>query len=1579
MPNQSLVWMVSQLVPDMPLYNDRFLVRIPPGVDEETMADAMDRVVAEQEALRIVVEVVNGEPRQRALPPSPGALQVIDAAPEPGEDGDAAAVRVANELADRPFDLAAGPLARFALIRAGERRFLTVCVHHLVCDAYGLSIIVKRAVEGGPGPETSFLDYVEWQQGRLEHGFGAELDYWGRTLAGVGPNLELPADRPRLLVPDFRGGHHLLSLDAELSERVAAAARTAGTTPFAVLLTAFYELLARVSGRRDLVVGTTMLSRPVRETHEVVGMFADMVPLRLLRDDPLTFAQALTRVREVVAGAFAHQDIPFANLVERLNLPRAANAPALFSILFNMPGLTFAVGDELLPLSYSTRGTQFDLIFNVLEQAGRFELDVQYSDVFEPETIARWSGWWESLLRQGLDRPDVPLRELDMLGSRVRLRLAQAGHRPEAETPAESLWEPVARHAAAAPGTPAFRGLTYGELFARVRRLAAALRARGVGPGTRVVTLLPGGADFVAAALAVWMRGATLVPLDPRHPSARTERAARAVDPSVAVDPGLFLELLGSVPDGAADPSPPAAPYAPEAAAAIMFTSGSTGTPKGVVLSYGALGGHAAQMARLWELGPADRVLQYASPAFDTSLEQILVALTAGAALVAREGNPWLPATAWRVIADECVTVANLPTALVHQMAEEEVPDGLHLRLFMPGGEALSSGMAERLRAALPDGCALWNMYGPTEGVVTALAHVLDGTARGPVVPIGRPLPGRRVALLDGDLRPVPPGGIGEICLGGPMLAQGYLDAPVPTGRGFVPDPDGPPGSRLYRTGDLGRWTFDWILEFRGRRDRQVKVSGVRVEPEEVEAALTSLDGVAEAAVTARRVEDQTLLHAYLVAEGPQPDGDRARRRATATVWEALSALLPPALMPATLTFLQALPTGPTGKIDHAALPAPPARSAAPARPVDEVATAMTRAMSETLGVPVGTNDDFFALGGTSLSAMRVLAAVRASTGCDLTLPDLYTARTPAALARLSRRTREAVPLATAPVAEPVPATSAQRRLWTLEKLAEDVALYTVPAIVEVARPLALAATAQAWDWLLRRHDVLRAAFKLTAEGLFLRPGTAGERPTLTDLSKVPEHEARARCEQIVAADMARPFDLESGPLARLRLVTLGEDRTLLVLTAHHTVCDGWSVRILVDELLAAEHAFRRGTQPVLPPPGPSFADVAAWAAARPADPDALTEWRAILEGVPLALDLPLDRPRSPKPGFRAAALPLTLDAELTARLDETARLLGVTAFTLILAAWQVTLAQWTGQDDFVVGVPYHGRDVPGVEHTVGMFVETLPVPARVHPGDTVSSLLRATFAQVIRCIVNADVTFEAIVGDVRGRAGLARDSLVQVLLAYQDEDNGAGAETDRRMLAVPTGSLDLDLILNLERDGPVIRGGVEYRAELFEAATIGRVTAHYLTVLGALAAEPHRLVRDLPPLPAAPSPLAETHGGETTEREERAVEDAVEQVVASVWREALDAPPDLELDLDADFFELGGDSFAATRVTLRLAELLDMFVPVRGVFANPTIAALADLLRRLEPERTELAAAALVEMVRAAGEEPAQLGGDQP
>ncbi len=1031
--SQQRLWFLDQLEPGEPTYNMPYTIWLDGPLDAEALQRAMDAMVARHAVLRTSIVALDGMPEQVVADVGAVPIERIEL-PESLDSDERArqAESIAADRQRRPFDLAAGPLIRAALIVAGpDRHLLSLVMHHAISDGASMEILIdelsaayRAETTGAPASLPPLLmeygDYAVWQQDRMR---GEELDrqlgYWREQLRGAPQVLTLPADRPRPARQSARGAAAAVSVDAETTRRLAAVAHSANATMFMVFLTGFVAVLSRYARQTDLVIGTQVAGRTHAELDPIIGMFTNTVPLRMsLAGDP-TFAGLLGRVRDTTVDALSHEGLPFEKLVEEFAPDRTLAYSPLIQVQFvygsltppapDLPGIT-SRSEALL-----TGTAKLDLTMYVDIPAGQDTTFVlEYStDLFDPPWADRFLRCMARLLEHAADDPDTAVADLPML-SAAELDALIIGRNRRA-LPAGDDGTDVRRllRASTSRVIDGDGALRMSDVCDRAARIARALADVGAGQETLVGLCVERGIGMLTALLGVWWAGGAYVPLDPGFPEARLASMARVAGLRIIISDSAHRDLARSVADGAEvicvdDPATTAAPpldpvpVPANALAYVIFTSGSTGQPKGVGVEHRALANLLASFRRAFTLSGDDRFVAVTTLSFDIAILELLLPGICGADLVIATADETREPDRLRSLIERTSATAMQATPQTWRLLVSAggVPAGLRLRLC--GGEALTADLADQLAAP---GVILWNLYGPTETTVWSAAGVVTGA--GEAAEIGPPIDHTRVYILDDRLMPVPVGVVGEVCLGGRGVARGYHDRPRLTARSFRPDPwSDEPGARIYRTGDLGRWREGAGLELIGRNDHQVKIRGFRIECGEIEAVLRAHRDVRQAAVVTATRAGEPALVAYIVPRR----GSAAARPGTDLLEELrphLRAALPDYMVPALVVALPALPLTLNAKVDRAALPAPqwgaPAPAADSVEPRNPVEATLARIWGDLLATqaPIGVHDNLFAAGAHSLMATRFVARVADTYGVSLPVHYVFAGPTIAELAEV--------------------------------------------------------------------------------------------------------------------------------------------------------------------------------------------------------------------------------------------------------------------------------------------------------------------------------------------------------------------------------------------------------------------------------------------------------------------------------------------------------------------------------------------------------------------------------------------------
>ncbi|AUX29428.1 MULTISPECIES: non-ribosomal peptide synthetase/type I polyketide synthase [Sorangium] len=1412
----------------------------------------------------------------------------LDVTREQGSDIDAW-LRQLN----RPFALSRPPLFRVGLLEVGEdRRILALVLHHLLVDGLSDVILLQEfallyrgaALTAAP---RQCHEHAAWEQEFLRsEASAAQLRYWEERLSGELPRLALCTDFPRPPVRRFEGAEVCLEHPAQPLRR---RAQERGTSLYMLLFAAYHALLQRLTGQCDLVIGTAHNARQRGGFDEAVGMFANVLPLRVAISEDATFVELLDEVKRRCLEAYEHQDVPFETLVQRMKAGGDPSRNPLFDAMFSyeradergirLPGL------EINELRRPSEEAPFDLYLDIAETRGVLRLRFEYSTaLWRRETVERYAAYFRNLLgeiegdlaRSTAEAPRRRVGELSLLTAEERRELLVAWNDTSTAYPRElAVHEAFEAEAERTPDAIAAehgeQQLSYRELNRRANQLARHLRTLGVGPEVMVGLCVERSLEMLVGLLGILKAGGAYVPLDPTYPRERlafmmSDAALPVVLTQTSVAGALprsaaavvCLDACGGVisRESAEDLG---GRHGGERLAYVMYTSGSTGRPKGVCVPHRAVVRLACATSYI-RITPSDVVLQFAPISFDASTFEIWAGLLNGARVAIAPPGPVDLAELGRTLAHHRVTTLWLTAPLFHRMVEERLDDLRGLKNLLAGGDALSALHVRRALAGLP-GCRLINGYGPTENTTFTCCWPAEARALvGASVPIGRPIDDTRVYLLDARLQPVPVGAAGELCTAGDGLARGYLHDDALTAARFVPDPfSSEPGARLYRTGDLCRYRPDGLIEFLGRADHQVKIRGHRVELGEIEVALGRHPAVRAAAVVAHEdVAGEKRLVAYLVA----------REDAVPAATELLAHLretLPEPMLPTAFVWLAAMPLGPSGKVDRGALPAPStAQDGGFVAPRTQAEQLIADIWAEVLGhARVGSSDSFFALGGHSLSAMQVASRLRSAFGVELSLRALLEGPTVAELrGHIEAAQRRGVP-APPPIERAgregeLPLSFAQQRLWFLDQLEPNSPLYNLPAAVRLTGWLDVAVLERSLCEIVRRHEVLRTRFSsASGKARQVIESEVGFALPVIDLGALPTSAQDAEIRRRAQDEAAHPFSLGEVPLFRAALLRISDTAHVLLWTMHHILCDGWSMGVFVRELSTLYSAFSAGRPSPLPELPIQVADHALWQRrwlSGEVLEAQLAYWTRQLGRALPVLELPTDRPRPAVQSHRGASLPVELPSELCAALRDLSRRQGVTLFMTLLATFEVLLSRYAGQDDIVVGTPVAGRTQGETEGLIGLFANTLVLRSDLSGEPTFIELLRRVREVTLDAYAHQAVPFEKLVEELAPVRDLSRSPLFQVMFAFENTPPPAASLGDVSLtpLWVESATAKFDLTLSLQESEGVIRGELEYATDLFDAATAARMARHFQTLLEGISLSPERSISDLPLITAA-------------------------------------------------------------------------------------------------------------------------------
>lgn len=1465
--SQERLWFLNQLDSANPFYNLPALFRLSGAIDGALLEQSVNMLVLRHEVLRTVFVLRDGQPQQVIQPNVYIPVEMVDTR----DQAEAQQTTLLLEHARQLFALDQGPLLRVLLLRVADESYqMLITMHHIVCDGWSISVIVEElgAIYNAlltdqtlalPALPIQYADFAVWQRQHLDGNILAHhLAYWQAQFKDPVPLLDLPTDRPRPAVKAYHGAVQLRPFPTALHARLDQLSRQAHATMFMTVLAAFYTLLYRYSGQTDLVIGTPVAGRHRQEVEKLIGCFINTLPLRIRLDGELSFSAFIASVRHMALEAYAHQDLPLEKLIETLNLERNLSHNPLFQVVFSLPTVQTSTAEmsngTIRFMQELNPGTsKFDLTLGFYGKEVSFEYD---SDLFDESTISRFHDHFLTMLEGIADNPNLQLDDLPLLPATERQQVLIAWNRTNKSYPREQpvhalLQEQADRTPDAIALEYGSIQLTYKTLHERANQLAWYLQKLGVQPADLVGVCVERSPDLVIALLGVLKAGGAYVPLDSTYP---TERLAGMLnDAQVKLvltqthlktpwsDMQTQVVCLDAVTYHTEAPTPPIVPITADYLAYIIYTSGSTGQPKGVQIPHRALVNFLTAMCAKPGMDAQDTLLSVTTVSFDIAGLELYLPLLTGARMVLIDRVTATDGIQLAATMERTRTSMMQATPATWRLLLSAGWQGDPALTILCGGEALPSDVSSALISRTR---TVWNMYGPTETTIWSTMDQVTDDA----ISIGRPIANTQTYILDEHLQPVPIGIPGELYIGGDGLAWGYRNRADLTAARFLPNPFSTQAdARMYRTGDLARHRADGRIEYLGRLDHQVKVRGYRIELGEIETVLSQHPAIQQAVVVAHTTQrrDQQLVAYVQSGAGDLP--------LTSELRAFLQQKLPEYMVPSAFIPLQTLPLTPNGKIDRRVLPAPDRvehditqHYVAPRSQMEQTITQIWSAILER--EQVGIYDDFFHVGGHSLLAMQVLSRIRDELSVDLPLRMLFEARTIAALAPQLETLQS--PAERVPLLQPadrtaaLPLSFAQERLWFLDRFMPQSPFYNIALILRLEGPLNVAVLQQSLDTIVARHEALRTTFDATdGQPQQIIHDQINIPLSILDLSELPE--------ALLQECVSRPFDLTRGPLLYITLLRLNQTNHVLVLTMHHIISDGWSIELLSKELTELYGAFCAGKpSPLLPLPL-QYPDFAVWQRAwlDSAQLDHhIAYWRNQLVDAPTALELPTDRPRPPLQTFNGATFNFTMPTTLTHQVKALAQEEDATLFIILLAAFQVLLARYSGQNDIVVGSPIANRDRSEVEALIGFFVNTLVLRSRCS-GGSFRKLLWQVRETALDAYAHQNLPFEKIVEELQPTRDMSRNVLFQVFFMLQRDPVAAlglpGLQVSPMWLS--NGTTQFDLTLGVTDTDEELYGWLEYNTDLYDTITIARMATCFQNLLEGIVAHPDQHISDLP------------------------------------------------------------------------------------------------------------------------------------
>ncbi len=1468
---QQRLWFIDQLEQSSVQYNMPASLRLSGSLNVSALQRAFNTVVRRHESLRTVFIDQGKGPFQRIHVSPEFELRVTDLSHLDSDRQEDSVQCASVAEANKTFDLRQDLMLRAQLLKLSEdAHILLVTIHHIASDGWSVGILLTELSalyqaysEGKDNPlsplSIQYADYAHWQRQWLQgDALNQKVAYWRQQLAALPVVHNVPLDYPRPKKQTFSGARLTQKIRKTDLEGLNALCDAQGATLFMGLHAAFSVLLARYSGENDIVIGSPIANREQVEVESLIGLFVNTLVLRSDLSDAPSFTDLLGKSKQTALDAYTHQQVPFEQLVEVLQPERSLSHSPLCQIMLvlqnNQQSELRLLGLTLSPLAETGVQAKFDLTLNVEESGHGLSVSWEYNtDLFNARTIERMADNFAILLHNLLARPHDNVHGIGLLSDAERYQQLVTWNATQAEYPEHlCIHELFERQAEEHPESIALifeeTQLTYGELNRQANQLAHYLiTEKGVQPETLVGVCMERSLEMVIAILGILKAGGAYVPLDSDYPEERLaymledagletvittlgvlSKTPVTVAQSLCLDDGIVKQQLSY--QTVENLLPSTLTLTAKKLAYVIYTSGSSGQPKGVMISHQGLVNLMGDNAERFSIGQKTRFLQNTSISFDAASWVFWMSLSHGASVVVEKeimaDRHYLEA----LINQKKISHVMMVPSSLSFLEPDHVPN---LQCVIVGGDKCPQSLSNKWNEKF----SFFNAYGPTENTIcSSVKNIVCNET----VNIGRIVQNSRAYVLDNLGEPLPIGVVGELHLGGVGLAQGYLNRPEMTAEKFIPNPFDGISNRLYKTGDRVRWLPNGDLEYLGRIDDQVKIRGFRIELGEIENTLLTHPSVSETVVVAREdnVGDKRLV-AYVVAEEQCSEADKSVKWLIDRYCQHLGQTLPEYMLPSAFVFLDDLPLSPNGKVDRKVLPAPDMCQGQLdySAPITDTEKSLCEIWQYVLGVErVSINDNFFRLGGHSLSAVRMIAKVEFELEVRVPVREVFEHTTVEKLALfidLNLQGNMASTIFPRKKDQLIPLSFVQKSYWFLYQLEDGSATYNSALTLRLKGVVNIDALEKSFQTLISRHENLRTRLVLIESD----PYQVVDAISPWVLPLVNTHARDVT--DLVRQEATRVFILDQEPAFRVKLFCLGNNENVLSIVSHHTVMDGWSMDILLRELAQLYDTFCFGVDSELPPLPIQYGDYAVWQQQTFMGEIYQTQcayWKEKLNGLAPLIDLPTDYTRPPMQSYCGDSCEIVIPALLSKALSSYASSQGVTLFHVVLSGMAILLSRYTRTTDIPLGTAIANRPQPVLEELVGCFVNTVVLRCEVSRDEDFNTIVQQVKDTALDAFSHADVPFDSVVDAVNPERSLGVPPIFQVMFRLHNQARGEGVElTGLEIEPFPFSSqstVELDLNVSLMETAEGIRGEFAYATDLFCKETIQRFIRHYVQLL---------------------------------------------------------------------------------------------------------------------------------------------------
>lgn len=1354
----------------------------------------------------------------------------------------------------KPFDLNKAPLLRVGLIKVHpEKHILMYDMHHIISDGTSMRIMIEEFIklyEGTVLPEQriQYKDYAEWDMKNEFNDIRKQEEYWLNTLKGEIPTLEVPLDYPRKSIQTFKGNTLQLELESKLVKRLQAVAQRFNTTMNTLLLSFYSILLSKLSGQDDIMVGSVVSNRNHADLENVIGVFINFLPIRFRVRRDISLLNFIESHKRIIEEAYDNREYPFDKMVENSTAKTVGNRKPIFYTMLiyhnEIEKKAYHVNGSLLfrPCELHNDTSNMDFKIDVIPiDNGALSCFLEYNTgLFKEESMKRFIGSYKYLLNKYIDNPDIKISDIEILNEEEKSRVLNEFNNTYMEFPKDkAVHELFEEQVGKTPNSVAVvyedKMLTYKELNKIADKLAWKLREKGVGPDSIVGVMIERSVEMVAGIMGVLKAGGAYLPIDPEYPADRIKYMADdsganiiliyknhnediGIDKEKIFDIGYILDNQGKL-EGSLNIK-----YRLDRPIYVIYTSGSTGNPKGAIVKSNSFTNLINWYTKDFEIGEEDNILLIAPVSFDLAQKNLYATLVKGGKLCIFPDNTHDYAKALQIIEKERITIVNCTPSAFQLLigTSEDYSELKSLRYVFLGGEPINTAKLLEWANSEYYHAEIVNTYGPTECTDIATYYRLpnDRLAVMTNVPIGKPIDNIKLYVLDNENNLKGIGQLGELCISGISVGSGYLGSPELTAEKFVDNPF-EPGTKMYRTGDLTRWLDDGNIEFLGRIDHQVKISGYRIETGETESCLIKHEQIDEAAVVAREDESgMKYLCAYIVG---------AFKQSVNELREYLGKELPKYMIPSKFVKLERMPLTPSGKIDRKALPEPEENLLSENEyeaPRNELEERLVSIWKEVLGVEiVGVNNNFFDLGGHSLKAASLVAKIHRVLDVQVPIREIFNSQTIRELSNYIISLEENI-FSNIEVIERndyYELSSAQKRIYTLQQLDIEGTSYNIPGVLEIEGELDVERLRYAFKKLIARHESLRTSFHFIDEGVVQKVHDYVD-------FEIEYTEAVEEVASQIVKKFVRAFDLSKVPLLRVGLIKVRPDKYMLIYDMHHIISDGVSIVILVEEFAK----LYEGKE--LPELKIQYKDYAAWQNKTMKKEVLMRQeeyWVKEYEGEIPVLNLLTDYPRPMIQSFEGDKVHILFDRSITKNIRKLAKETETTLYMILLANLSILLSKYSGQEDIIIGSPIAGRPHADLENIIGMMANTLAIRSQPEGKKTIREFLEEVKIKALSAYDNQDYQFEELVERLNIRRDVSRNPIFDVMLVLQNTGNTdleiEGLNINR--YASENKISKFDITLNVVEKVEAIEIELEYSTNLFKRETIERFGNHLKNV----------------------------------------------------------------------------------------------------------------------------------------------------